>query len=72
MPEFAAPFLSNTHSVIFPTDNKCHIIVMYSRGPRHLKVAVMESLQKLQSCHAKSDPETVYGAGKLDSSSSFL
>lgn len=24
-------------------DNKCHIIVMYSGGPHHIKVAVMES-----------------------------
>ena len=35
---------THTHTVqfLFP-DNKCHIIVMYSGGPRRIKVAVMES-----------------------------
>lgn len=35
---------THTHRVqfLFP-DNKCHIMVMYSGGPHHIKVAVMES-----------------------------
>lgn len=38
-------FRTHTHTLVqflFP-DNKCHIIVMYSGGPRRIKVAVMES-----------------------------
>lgn len=38
------PRHTHTHRMQFLLpDNKCHIIVMYSRGPHHINVAVMES-----------------------------